>query len=115
MKRGRAIVLEQDPELRDLALVVLDEFGFEVTELKSTSAVESCVERYGSGVRLIVVGTPGGADLACSAAERWPWIKVLLTSPVRHPEDSLPHGVAYVPKPWGLNAVLETQKVGGIY
>jgi DNA-binding response OmpR family regulator len=109
MKRCRAIVLEQDPELNDLALTVLEEFGFEVDEVESADAAVRCIEQAESEIRLIVIGSPRvGAELARFVARQWPWITVLLTSPAT--EMSLPKAVTYMPKPWGLNAVMQTEK-----
>jgi DNA-binding response OmpR family regulator len=108
MKCRRAIVLEQDPELRDLELTILEEFGFAVVEVETADAAVQCIEQAEPEIRLIVIGSPQkGADLARLVARQWPWIPVLLTSPAVG--RSLPKAVTYLPKPWGLKAVMQTE------
>jgi hypothetical protein len=109
MGQSLAIVLEPDPDLRDSAAAVLDEFGLQILELASPAAMLKCLEAHGNEVRLVVAGT-AAASSRCSAiiSKRWPRIRVLLAaSSSEELTPDLPTGVSCVPQPWGLAAVLQ--------
>jgi CheY-like chemotaxis protein len=107
-----ALVVEDDPDVRNLAAAMLEETEMRVVELESAEQALAYLEMHGKEVGLIFAdvwlsGPIDGVDLARSVERRWPWVNVLVTS--GNPGDrlrDLPRGAAYLPKPWRALDVL---------
>ncbi len=112
-----ALVIEDQPEVRDLAAAILEETDLEVKEAVSADEALAFLREHASEVAMIFVdvklpGRMDGVDLAHMAAESWPWIKVVVTSGfMDRPLDDLPRSARYMPKPWrAYDVLLEAER-----
>ena len=106
-----ALIVEDDPELRQLGAALLEETELRVIECENAEQAMSCLAREGDDVALIFadVRLPGaldGIELARNVKALWPQISVVVTSGYSKPARGLPESVVYMPKPWLPLAVL---------
>ena len=87
-----ALIVEDDPYVRELAAALLEETELDVVEVESAEAALDCLRERGGGFAMVFadVRLPGkmdGVQLAKAACTLWPTIRVVLTSgdPVRLP------------------------------
>jgi CheY-like chemotaxis protein len=105
-------VVEDEPITRMDAVVLLEEAGFEVKEFAVVEKAIAFLETKAPAVALVFtdVHTPGrldGVALAQVASDRWPWIKVVITSgTISEIEDRIPSGSTFLRKPWRPTEVL---------
>jgi DNA-binding NtrC family response regulator len=112
-----ALIVEDDPDVRDLAAALLEETELDVVEVESADAALAYLQERGGEVAMMFadVRLPGdmdGVQLAKAACTLWPTIRIVLTSgdPGAVSED-LPDGVTFMPKPWrGLDVLIEAEK-----
>ena len=111
-KRRKVLIVEDDPELRLLSKVILEEYQFDIIECESAEAALATMLLRGKDVAMIFAdvqlsGEMDGIGLAREVKMRWPHLVVILTSgnAVDH-LDQLPPGVEYMPKPWKALDVL---------
>jgi CheY-like chemotaxis protein len=110
-------VVEDDPEVRSLAAAMLEETDFEVVEVESAEAALAFLDRHGAEVALIFAdvwlsGAIDGVELARIVQRRWPTVRVVVTSgnPGERLQD-LPHGAAFLQKPWrALDVLVAAEK-----
>src|SRR4051812_37723606 len=79
------LVVEDDPDVRALAVAIVDESELTTAEAASGEDALAFLRDHAPDVRIALTdfelsGRLDGLDLARVAALRWPWIKVLLTS-----------------------------------
>jgi CheY-like chemotaxis protein len=107
-----ALVIEDQPDVRDLAAAILEETDLDVMEAVSADEALTFLREHAPEVAMIFVdvnlpGRMDGVDLARMAAEAWPWIKVVVTSGfMDRPLHDLPRTARYLPKPWRAFDVL---------
>lgn len=107
-----ALVIEDQPEVRDLAAAILEETDLDVAEAGNAEEALSFLRQNARNVAMIFadVKLPGGIDgidIARIAAQSWPWIKVVVTSgAMDRPFDDLPRTATFMPKPWRALDVL---------
>ena len=112
-----ALVVEDDPDVRDLASALLEETLPDVVEVESAEAALAHLQDHGGEVAMIFadIRLPGlmdGVQLAKAACTLWPTIRIVLTSgdPGACPSD-LPGCVSFLPKPWrGLDVLVQADK-----
>jgi len=112
-----ALIVEDDPDLRDLAAALLEETDLDVVEVESADAALAYLQERGGEVAMMFadVRLPGemdGVQLAKAACTLWPTIRIVLTSgdPGAVSGD-LPDGVTFMPRPWrGLDVLVEAEK-----
>ena len=112
-----ALIVEDDPDVRDLAAALLEETELDVIEVESADAALAYLQERGGEVAMMFadVCLPGdmdGVQLAKAACTLWPTIRIVLTSgdPGAVSED-LPDDVTFMPKPWrGLDVLIEAEK-----
>lgn len=114
MSRGRIIVLDDDPETRDMLRLALESSGYEVSEARSGIRLISSlhVDRPDLVLMDTSLSWTDGVAL-CRAIKSNPAygeVPVMFLSAQRHPED-VSRGLAagatdYFPKPLGLGALL---------
>jgi DNA-binding NtrC family response regulator len=112
-----ALIVEDDPDVRDLAAALLEETELDVVEVESADAALSYLQERGGEVAMMFadVRLPGdmdGVQLAKAACTLWPTIRIVLTSgDPGAVSDDLPDGVTFMPKPWrGLDVLVEAEK-----
>ena len=98
-----ALVVEDDPDQRNLLSVLLEEAEFHVFTCESAEAGLRLLDKYGSAMSMLVTdvqlaGNMTGADLAYVAKHRHPNLSVIVTSGSAEP--LLPSDTLFMPKPW---------------
>jgi len=101
-----ALIVEDDPMVRELAAALLEESDLRVIECDDAEQALALLCKHGEDIALIFsdVRLPGlldGVDLALRVKVLWPRITMLVTT--GYPGDrvqALPDNVVYMPKPW---------------
>ncbi|MEN3378080.1 MAG: hypothetical protein V7604_3435 [Hyphomicrobiales bacterium] len=110
-----ALIVEDDPHLRELAAALLEETDLRVVECESAEEAFSILCRDGDDVAMIFVdirlpGVLDGMDLARRVRALWPEASVVVTSGYS-PEGEMPDNVVYMPKPWlALNVLMQAER-----
>ena len=101
-----ALIVEDDPDVRELAATVLEETDLTVVEASSAEEALHYLGDHADQVAFLFadVRLPclmSGVDLVRGVRLKWPWVRTVLTSgaPLDEP-DRLPREVRFVPKPW---------------
>jgi len=112
-----ALIVEDDPEVRELAAALLEETDLDVVEVESAEAALNCLQERGGEVAMLFadVRLPGAMDgiqLAKAACKLWPTVRVVLTSGAADARlNDLPDCVTFMPKPWrGLDVLIQAEK-----
>ncbi len=107
-----ALVVEDDDAVRNLAAAVLEETDLAVIACASAEAAISVLERSDVNVALLFadVRLPGAMDglaLARTVEDRWPEVRVVVTSGEDARGDArLPKEAVFMRKPWRALDVL---------
>jgi len=108
------LVVEDDPEVRQVAVATLETLGFQVREAE-TGDEAAAMLKDGGRVRLLLsdVRMPGdlnGIDLARLVRREWPLIDVILTSGYADAEDALDE-FHFIHKPYRASDLAEKLRV----
>src|SRR3954465_5952689 len=114
----KALIVEDDAELRTLAAALLDETDLEVVEAVSGEEALHYLHHHADEVAFLFsdVRLPclmSGADLARIVKLKWPWISTVLTSgaPLEDNHEEALRDVRFMPKPWrALDVLVEAEK-----
>ena len=105
------LLVEDEPLVREIGTALLEDAGYAVIATDGPKAALLALEA-GDEIHLLFtdVQMPGdldGLQLARLVQDRWPMIRLLVTSG-RPPQsaDTLPPGVRFLPKPYGAADVL---------
>lgn len=110
-KSLKVLVVEDEPLVRIDIADYLDDAGFEVIEAATAKEAIIAMEQHGD-IRLIFtdVDMPGDMDglmLAAAVADRWPPIRIIVTSGHRVVEiTDIPDGSVFFSKPYRGNEVV---------
>jgi DNA-binding NtrC family response regulator len=109
-RRAIALVVEDDPNQRQLLAALLEESEMRVLECESAEAAMCLLDRVGVDVCLLVTdvnlaGVMSGAFLAAHAKQCFPDMNVIVTSGQSRPQ-YLPEDMKFMPKPWRAIDVL---------
>jgi DNA-binding NtrC family response regulator len=112
-----ALIVEDDPDVRELAAALLEETELDVVEVATAEAALAYLQDHGGEVAMIFAdirlpGAMDGVQLAKAACTLWPTIRIVLTSgdPGAVPDD-LPDRVTFIPKPWrGLDVLVQVER-----
>src|ERR1700752_1169876 len=105
-QRPIALIVEDDPIVRELAAALLEESDLRVVECEDAEQALATLCKRGEDVALIFadVRLPGlldGVDLALRVKVMWPRITMLVTTGYPGDRvDALPDNVVYRPQPW---------------
>lgn len=108
-----ALVVEDDLGQREMVIVLLENAGFEVLQSDTAEAAMIILQHTGHDLALLVSdvrlnGDMPGSQLARFARQRFPNIKVIVTSGKERP--ALPEGAIFLRKPWSpLELIREAQ------
>ena len=105
------LVVEDESFVRLMAVDMLEDAGFEVLEAGTADQAWGVLERRSDiGVLFTDVDMPGsmnGFDLAGRVAERWPHIRLVITSGRHWPDnDDMPDDGQFVHKPYHVSQIL---------
>ena len=107
-----ALVVEDEAELRALAVTVLDETELSVIGCDSAERALAVLREHGGEVALVfadirLAGNMDGIQLANAIATLWPKTRLVVTSGIA-PErsDEIPPNAVFIPKPWRPHQVL---------
>ena len=113
IERPVVLVVEDEPLLRLFATDMIEDAGFAVIDVGSASEAIAVLERR-PDVRIVFtdVDMPGGIDgirLAACVRDRWPPIKIIITSGKPWPTGvMLPTDAIFFSKPYGQDRVIST-------
>jgi CheY-like chemotaxis protein len=82
-KGETALVVEDDTPIRRIVVRYFRELGYHVIEARNAAEAQSCLEADAIDVMFTDVVMPGaidGVELARQASDRWPGLRVILTS-----------------------------------
>ena len=105
-RRPIALIVEDDPLVRELAAALLEESELHVMECEDAEQAFASLCKCGEDIALIFadVRLPGlldGVDLAQRAKVMWPHIRMVVTTGYPGVRlEALPDNVVYMPKPW---------------
>ena len=105
-KRRVALVVEDEPFVRMLAVDMLEDLGFEVHEVwNGELALDKLAQHPEISVLFTDVKMPGidGVTLAKRASELYPGLHIVLTSGYMPGSDEI--GFPFVSKPWNPNVL----------
>src|SRR2546423_754580 len=115
-KRAVALIVEDDPLVRELAAALLEESDLRVVECEDAEQAFASLCKYGGEIALIFadVRLPGlldGVDLAQRVKVLWPHIRMVVTSGYPGSRlEALPENVVYMPKPWlALDVLMQAE------
>jgi two-component system, response regulator PdtaR len=100
------LVVEDEEIIREMTIVFLEEAGLTVRGCESADEAARLLETIHEDVGLLFtdVRMPGRMDglaLARRTMERWPHVRVIVTSGMlNHPDNQIPDGAEFLPKPW---------------
>ncbi|WP_409564421.1 response regulator [Methylobacterium sp. J-076] len=107
-----AIVVEDEPEIRELAKTLLEETELQVVGCPSAEEALAVLQQRGGEVALVfadirLAGQMDGLQLARAVATLWPRARLVITSGhgVRRPD--LPAEAVFIAKPWRAADVLQ--------
>lgn len=111
--RPLVLVVEDEPLLRLFAVDMIEDAGFETVEAaNSTEAVAILESRPDICIVFTDVDMPHGIDgirLAACIRDRWPPIKIIITSGKPLPRRvNIPAETVFFPKPFRQDKVIET-------
>jgi len=117
-KRGPlALIVEDDPDLRELGAALLEETELRVVECEDAEQALSVLAREGENVALVFadIRLPGlldGVDLARRIKAVWPHVSMIVTSGYSpHRPEALPDNIIYMPKPWlALEVLMQAER-----
>jgi DNA-binding NtrC family response regulator len=112
-----ALIVEDDPDVRELAAALLEETDLRVVECEDAEQAFGVLVREGDDVALLFtdIRLPGlldGVDLARRVKAVWPHVSIVITSgyAARRPE-MLPENVVFLPKPWlALDVLMQAER-----
>lgn len=113
-----ALIVEDDPELRELAAALLEETDLQVVEASSAEEAMDYLRHHAEEVAFLFsdVRLPclmSGVDLARTVRLKWPWVRTVLTSgaPLEAETGGVPRDVRLMPKPWrALEVLMEAER-----
>jgi DNA-binding NtrC family response regulator len=113
------LVVEDEDLVRTMAVDMLEDAGFEVIEAATADAALAILETDPTiAVLFTDIDMPGsmsGLDLAGCVAERWPHVRLVVTSGrFRLTNQQVPDSGRFVPKPYLADQVLHAvERAGG--
>jgi two-component system, response regulator PdtaR len=107
------LIVEDDGFLRGIAAEGFDAAGFIVFEAANAVEAISCLGINSARITTLFAdikmpGAMNGVFLAHHVRERWPWIRLAITSGEAHPSAAaMPQGTRFFPKPYELGRIVD--------
>jgi len=112
-----AIVVEDEPEIRDLAEALLQETELDVIGCDSAERALAVLQERGGDVALVfadirLAGDMDGIQLAQAVATLWPKTRLVVTSGAAcERSGEIPPQAIFIPKPWrALDVLVEAER-----
>ena len=111
-----ALIVEDDPAVREIAAVLFEESDLRVITCDNAEKAFAKLCQHGAETVLVfadvrLAGLMDGVDLAHRVRRMWPHIKVILTSGHPNSASDLPAEVEYLAKPWlALDLLVQAEK-----
>ncbi|WP_460451537.1 response regulator [Alsobacter sp. SYSU BS001988] len=98
------VVVEDEEDIRALAATLFEEADLKVREFERADAAWAHIEKNPEQIAILFtdVNTPGSMDgltLGQRVSQRFPWIRVIVTSGKALPSEAA-GDVTFLPKPW---------------
>jgi len=98
-----ALVAEDEADVRAVAADALTEAGFQVIEVADADQAIIALEAQGDTIDALFTdlklpGCMDGLDLAHHVKDRWPWVRLMMTSGQGRPDEA--SGIRFLPKPY---------------
>ena len=111
--KPRVLVVEDETLVRMAIVDHLEDEGFMVFEASNADeAIEILVNNLDIRVMFTDIDMPGGMDglkLAAAVRDRWPPVKIVVTSGYRFVrDDEIPAESRFFPKPYDLGVIAQT-------
>ena len=114
----KALIVEDDTEVRALAAALLEETDLRIVEASSGEEALHYLHHHADQVAFLFTDARlpclmSGVDLARVVKLKWPWIRTVLTSgaPLDDDHDRALRDVRFMPKPWrALDVLMEAEK-----
>ncbi|MGF9764833.1 response regulator [Microvirga sp. 0TCS3.31] len=114
----KALIVEDDMEVRALAVALLEETDLAIVEASSGEEALHYLHHHAEEVAFLFsdVRLPcvmDGVDLARMVRLKWPWVRTVLTSgaPLEDEHERALRDVKFMPKPWrALDVLVEAEK-----
>ena len=118
MGKGRpvAVVVEDEPDIRDVAVVLFEESEMDVISCDSAEKAFATLCQHGEDTAVLfadvrLAGLMDGVDLAHRVRRMWPHVRIILTSGYANSQSDLPDDVIYMPKPWlALDILMQAER-----
>jgi two-component system, response regulator PdtaR len=113
------LLVEDEALVRMLGVDVLEEAGYRVIEAANADLALKVLEADPDAISILVtdVHMPGSMDgegLARIVDQRWPWIRIIITSgQARLSSEDVPDHGRFVPKPWVVDAMMKAIRSAG--
>ncbi|MFC6776001.1 response regulator [Methylobacterium gregans] len=114
-----ALVVEDEPQIRDLAETLLEETELAVIGCDSAEAALRVLQERGGDVALVfadvrLAGAMDGLQLAHAVATLWPRARLVITSGHGVSRPDLPPEAVFIQKPWRpLDVLVEAERASG--
>jgi CheY-like chemotaxis protein len=111
-RKSVVLVVEDEPIILMNAMDIVEDAGFEaVGAYSADAAIDILTKRDDIGVVFTDINMPGSMDglkLAATIRDRWPPIKLMITSGrQKYSRHELPEGSRFIAKPYGLDQVID--------
>jgi CheY-like chemotaxis protein len=114
----KALIVEDDAELRFLAAALLEETDLGIVEASSGEEALHYLQHHADEVAFLFTDVRlsclmSGVDLARTVRLKWPWIRTVVTSgaPLEDDHERALRDVRFMPKPWrALDVLMEAEK-----
>jgi CheY-like chemotaxis protein len=113
------LLVEDEVLVRMLGVDVLEEAGYRVIEAANADVALKVLEADPEAISILFtdVHMPGSMDgqgLARIVDQRWPWIRIIITSgQARLSSEDVPDHGRFVPKPWVVDAMMKAIRTAG--
>ena len=101
-----ALIVEDDEDLRNFAVTLVSEVGFDVIDCDTVETALEIMEERGDQIAVVftdinLAGELDGVQLAQTVANRWPRVNLIVTSGGQRVRlDRLPEKACFMPKPY---------------
>ena len=117
--REKVLLVEDDMLVRMLGVDVLEEAGYEVIEAPNGDVALDVIDANPHAISVLMTdidmpGSINGHQLARLVNERWPWIRIVLTSgKTMLAQRDIPDHGRFVAKPWLPDTIVHAIRSAG--